>query len=132
MSKKIIISGGGTGGHIFPAVSIANEIKKREPDADILFVGADGGMELSVVPRYNYPIKSVWISGIHRQITVQNIIRNLLFPIKYITSQLQARKIVGQFKPEAVVGVGGFASFPIGSVAAGRGVPLFICEQNAF
>ena len=132
MSKKIIISGGGTGGHIFPAVSIANEIKRREPDADILFVGADGGMELNVVPRYNYPIKSVWISGIHRQITVQNIFRNLLFPVKYMISQIQAGKIVSDFKPQAVVGVGGFASFPVGSRAAGKGVPLFICEQNAF
>ncbi len=132
MSKKIIISGGGTGGHIFPAVSIAGEIQRREPDAEILFVGAKGGMELSVVPRYNYPIEAVWISGIHRQLTVQNIFRNLLFPIKFLTSLIQASRIVRRFQPQAVVGVGGFASGPIGRVAAGRGIPLFLCEQNAF
>lgn len=132
MSKRVIISGGGTGGHIFPAVSIANEIKRRSPDADILFVGADGGMELTVVPRYNYPIKSVWISGIHRQMTLRNIIRNLLFPLKLMVSLLQSGKILRGFKPEIVVGVGGFASGPLGRAAAGRNIPLFICEQNAY
>jgi UDP-N-acetylglucosamine--N-acetylmuramyl-(pentapeptide) pyrophosphoryl-undecaprenol N-acetylglucosamine transferase len=132
MQKKIIISGGGTGGHIFPAVSIAGEIKRRETDADILFVGADGGMELTVVPKYNFPIESVWISGIHRQFTVRNILRNLLFPIKLVSSMLKAGRIVKRFQPQAVVGVGGYASGPIGRVAANRGIPLFLCEQNAY
>ena len=132
MSKRIIISGGGTGGHIFPAVSIANEIKRRDPDADILFVGAKGGMETRVVPRYNYPIETVWISGIHRQLNLKNIWRNLSFPIKLISSLMQSGKIVKRFKPEAVVGVGGYASGPLGRVAAGKNVPLFICEQNAY
>ncbi|WNJ20254.1 undecaprenyldiphospho-muramoylpentapeptide beta-N-acetylglucosaminyltransferase [Pontibacter sp. G13] len=132
MARKIIISGGGTGGHIFPAVSIANEIKRREPDADILFVGAEGGMELTVVPRYNYPIRSVWISGIQRQLTLKNISRNLLFPLKLGTSLYQATKIVNEFKPEAVVGVGGFASGPVGKVATSKDIPLFLCEQNAY
>lgn len=132
MKKKIIISGGGTGGHIFPAVSIAGEIKRREPDAEILFVGAKGGMELSVVPRYNYPIKAVWISGIHRQLTVRNILRNLLFPMKLLVSLMQAGSIVRSFKPQAVVGVGGFASGPVGRIAGRKGIPLFLCEQNAF
>ncbi|MEL6674907.1 MAG: undecaprenyldiphospho-muramoylpentapeptide beta-N-acetylglucosaminyltransferase [Bacteroidota bacterium] len=132
MQKRIIISGGGTGGHIFPAVSIADEIKRRDPEAEILFVGAKGGMELRVVPRYNYPIEAVWISGIHRQINLRNIRRNLLFPIKLISSLFQAGKIVRRFKPQAVVGVGGFASGPLGRVAAGRKIPLFLCEQNAY
>ncbi|MDX2250224.1 MAG: undecaprenyldiphospho-muramoylpentapeptide beta-N-acetylglucosaminyltransferase [Bacteroidia bacterium] len=132
MSRKVIISGGGTGGHIFPAVSIANEIKRREPDAEILFVGASGGMELSVVPKYNFPIKAVWISGIQRQITLQNIFRNLLFPLKFVVSQIQARQILNRFRPQLVVGVGGFASGPLGRVAAGKKIPLFICEQNAY
>ncbi|MEZ4776623.1 MAG: undecaprenyldiphospho-muramoylpentapeptide beta-N-acetylglucosaminyltransferase [Bacteroidia bacterium] len=132
MSRKVIISGGGTGGHIFPAVSIANEIKRREPDADILFVGANGGMELTVVPKYNFPIEAVWISGIHRQITLQNIVRNLLFPLKFVVSIVQALTIVNRFRPEIVVGVGGFASGPLGRVAAWKKIPLFICEQNAY
>ncbi|TAE47011.1 MAG: undecaprenyldiphospho-muramoylpentapeptide beta-N-acetylglucosaminyltransferase [Bacteroidetes bacterium] len=132
MSRRIIISGGGTGGHIFPAISIANEICRREPDADVLFVGATGGMELTVVPRYQYKIEAVWISGIHRQLTLQNISRNLLFPLKLVVSLIQARRIVSRFRPQAVVGVGGFASGPLGRAAAGKGIPLFICEQNAF
>ena len=132
MKKRIIISGGGTGGHIFPAVSIANEIKRREPDADILFVGATGGMELSVVPRYDYPIKAVWISGLHRQMTLKNIARNLLLPLKIVVSSLQSGRIVSGFKPEAVVGVGGFASWPLGQTAARRRIPLFLCEANAY
>lgn len=132
MAKKIIISGGGTGGHIFPAVSIANEIKRREPDTDILFVGAKGGMELSVVPRYEYPIEAVWISGIHRQMNLRNLIRNALFPLKLAVSLMQSMRIVSRFKPEAVVGVGGFASGPLGRIAATRRVPLFLCEANAY
>ncbi|MEL7530250.1 MAG: undecaprenyldiphospho-muramoylpentapeptide beta-N-acetylglucosaminyltransferase [Bacteroidota bacterium] len=132
MQKRVIISGGGTGGHIFPAVSIAGEIKRRDPDAEILFVGAKGGMELEVVPRYGYKIEAVWISGIHRQITLRNIRRNLLFPIKLASSLLNAGKIVRRFKPQCVVGVGGYASGPIGRVASGRGLPLFLCEQNAY
>ena len=132
MQKRVIISGGGTGGHIFPAVSIAGEIKRRDPDAEILFVGAKGGMELDVVPRYGYKIEAVWISGIHRQITLRNIRRNLLFPIKLASSLLNAGKIVRRFKPQCVVGVGGYASGPVGRVASGRGLPLFLCEQNAY
>lgn len=132
MGKRVIISGGGTGGHIFPAVSIAQEIQRREPSAEILFVGAKGGMEESVVPKYGYTIESVWISGIHRQMNFRNIIRNLSFPIKLVVSLIQSRKIVNRFKPDFVVGVGGFASGPLGRAAAGKGIPLFICEQNAY
>ncbi len=131
MKPRIIISGGGTGGHIFPAVSIAGEIKKRFPDADILFVGAKGGMEMEVVPRYGYPIKGVWISGIQRQINLKNIIRNASFPLKLIVSMIQAGSIFRSFRPQAVVGVGGYASGPMGRVASAK-VPLIICEQNAY
>ncbi|MDX2285082.1 MAG: undecaprenyldiphospho-muramoylpentapeptide beta-N-acetylglucosaminyltransferase [Bacteroidia bacterium] len=129
---RIIISGGGTGGHIFPAVSIAGEIRRRMPDAELLFVGAQGGMEMSVVPRNGYAIEGVWISGIYRQLNLRNLGRNLLFPAKLAVSLMQARRIVARFRPQAVVGVGGFASGPLGRVAAGQGIPLFLCEQNAF
>lgn len=132
MGKRVIISGGGTGGHIFPAVSIAQEIQRREPSAEILFVGAKGGMEERVVPKYGYTIESVWISGIHRQMTLKNIVRNLSFPLKLLVSLIQSRAIVNRFKPDFVVGVGGFASGPLGRAAAGKGIPLFICEQNAY
>ena len=132
MSNRFIISGGGTGGHIFPAISIAGEIKRRDPEADILFVGAKGGMELSVVPKYNYPIKAVWISGIQRQLTLNNILKNLLFPVKLVVSLIQSNSIFNAFKPALVVGVGGYASGPMGRLAAGKGVPLVICEQNAY
>ncbi|MEM7654798.1 MAG: undecaprenyldiphospho-muramoylpentapeptide beta-N-acetylglucosaminyltransferase [Bacteroidota bacterium] len=132
MARKFIISGGGTGGHIFPAISVADEIRRREPDADILFVGADGGMEMNVVPRYHYPIESVWISGLHRQLNLRNILRNLSFPFKVITSQFQASRIISRFRPAAVVGFGGFASWPVGQVAGRKRIPLFLCEANAF
>ena len=132
MSHAFIISGGGTGGHIFPALSIAHELRRRDPAVEILFVGAEGGMELDVVPRHGFPIEAVWISGIHRQLTLRNIGRNLLFPIKLWRSLAQARRILRRVQPQAVVGVGGFASGPVGRVAAGRGIPLFLCEQNAF
>lgn len=131
MKPRIIISGGGTGGHIFPAVSIGGEIKRRYPDADILFVGAKGGMEMEVVPRYNFPIKGVWISGIQRQLTLKNILKNAVFPLKLFVSMMQAGSINRSFKPHAVVGVGGYASGPMGRVAS-RKVPLIICEQNAY
>ena len=132
MLDRIIISGGGTGGHIFPAVSIANEVRRRNPQAEILFVGAKGGMEMTVVPKYGYDIKAVWISGIQRQLTVKNILKNLTFPLKLIVSLIQARAIFRKFKPQAVVGVGGYASGPMGRIAGMKGVPLVLCEQNAY
>jgi UDP-N-acetylglucosamine--N-acetylmuramyl-(pentapeptide) pyrophosphoryl-undecaprenol N-acetylglucosamine transferase len=129
---KFIISGGGTGGHIFPAVSIAGEILRRDPQAELLFVGAKGGMEETVVPKYGYRIESVPISGIQRQLTAQNIFRNLQFPFKLMRSLAQSRAIIDRFQPDAVVGVGGFASGPLGRAAASQGIPLFLCEQNAY
>lgn len=132
MSINLIIAGGGTGGHIFPAVAIAREVKRQMPDANILFVGAKGGMEMSVVPKQGFEIKGVWISGLQRQLSVRNIFRNLLFPLKLIVSLFQSFSILKSFKPDVVVGVGGYASGPMGRAAAFGKVPLVICEQNAF
>lgn len=132
MAPRIIIAGGGTGGHIFPAVAIAGALRQRFPDAAILFAGASGGMEMSVVPRNGYEIKAVWISGIQRQLSLQNILRNLLFPLKFIVSQWQAWQMLRKFQPQVVVGVGGYASGPVGRVALRMGIPLILCEQNAY
>jgi UDP-N-acetylglucosamine--N-acetylmuramyl-(pentapeptide) pyrophosphoryl-undecaprenol N-acetylglucosamine transferase len=132
VSTRIIISGGGTGGHIFPAVSIAAEIKRRDPAAEIRFVGAKGGMEMTVVPRYGFSIEGVWISGIQRQLSLKNLLRNALFPIKLLVSLLQANRIFRRFRPQLVVGVGGYASGPMGRIATMKGIPLVICEQNAY
>lgn len=125
---KIIISGGGTGGHIFPAIAIANAIKKIEPKADILFVGAKDKMEMEKVPKAGYPIKGLWISGFHRKLTL----RNLMFPFKLISSLIKAAWIVREFKPDVVVGVGGFASGPTLKMASLQGIPTLIQEQNSF
>lgn len=127
----MIISGGGTGGHIFPALAIADELKRRFPQTEILFVGAKHGMEETVIPQHGYEFRSVWISGIQRKLTIRNILRNLLFPLKLGVSLIQASDIVRSFKPDYVVGVGGYASGPVGRVSSGRGIPLFLCEQNA-
>ncbi len=133
MSKqKVIVTGGGTGGHIFPAISIANELQRLRPELEVLFVGAEGGMEMRVVPQYGYKIIGVPISGIMRRITLKNIIKNLSFPFKLMRSIRQARKIVKEFQPQAVVGVGGYASGPTGRAAAKLGIPLVVTEQNAF
>ncbi|EPD99335.1 undecaprenyldiphospho-muramoylpentapeptide beta-N-acetylglucosaminyltransferase [Capnocytophaga sp. oral taxon 336] len=126
--KKFIISGGGTGGHIFPAIAIADELKRRIPDADILFVGAKDRMEMQKVPQAGYPIEGLWISGIQRKITLQN----LLFPLKFISSLLKSRRIIKRFKPDAVIGTGGFASGAVVKVAGGMGIPTFIQEQNSY
>lgn len=125
---RLIISGGGTGGHIFPAIAIANEFRERYPDTDILFVGAKGRMEMTRVPDAGYKIKGLWISGLQRKLTLSN----LLFPLKVIVSFFDARKIVKEFKPHAVVGTGGYASGPIMMAAASGKVPTVIQEQNSF
>lgn len=124
---KIIISGGGTGGHIYPAIAIADALKKRDPLIDILFVGAEGRMEMEKVPQAGYPIKGLWISGFQRKLTFQN----LLFPIKVLHSLWRCRNIVKQFKPDVVVGVGGYASGPLVKVAVAMGVPGVLQEQNS-
>ncbi|WP_228237169.1 undecaprenyldiphospho-muramoylpentapeptide beta-N-acetylglucosaminyltransferase [Allomuricauda sp. M10] len=125
---RFILSGGGTGGHIYPAVAIANELKRRHPDAEFLFVGAKDKMEMEKVPQAGYEIKGLWISGLQRKLTL----KNLMFPFKVISSLLGARKIVKQFKPQVAIGTGGFASGPLLKVAAGAGVPCVLQEQNSF
>jgi UDP-N-acetylglucosamine--N-acetylmuramyl-(pentapeptide) pyrophosphoryl-undecaprenol N-acetylglucosamine transferase len=128
MNPKFIISGGGTGGHIFPALAIADELVFQFPKASILFVGAYNRMEMQRVPKAGYRIKGLWISGFDRK----NMLRNLLFPLKLIWSLLQAFIIVMRFRPHAVVGTGGFASGPLIFVASLLGIPSLIQEQNAF
>lgn len=125
---KIILSGGGTGGHIYPAIAIANELKTRFPDAEFLFVGAQDRMEMEKVPQAGYNIKGLWISGIQRKLTI----KNLMFPFKLISSLLKARSIINEFKPDVVIGTGGFASGPLLNVAASKKIPALIQEQNSY
>ncbi len=125
---KFIISGGGTGGHIYPAIAIANELKMRYPQAEFLFVGAKGKMEMQKVPQQGYQIVGLWIAGLQRRITADN----LLFPVKLLSSLLKARTIIGNFKPDVVIGTGGFASGPLLQVAGIAGIPTVIQEQNSY
>ena len=125
---RIIISGGGTGGHIFPAVSIANAIKELRPDTDILFVGAEGRMEMHRVPAAGYPIKGLPVAGFDRK----NLLKNIPVLIKLFKSQRLARKIVKDFGPHAAVGVGGYASGPTLKVAGSMGIPTLLQEQNSY
>ncbi len=125
---KLIISGGGTGGHIYPAIAIANAVKELKPDTEILFVGAKGKLEMEKVPKAGYPIEGLWISGFHRKLTL----RNLMFPIKLFTSLFKAGRIVSKYKPDVVVGVGGYASGPLLQMASSRKVPALIQEQNSY
>jgi UDP-N-acetylglucosamine--N-acetylmuramyl-(pentapeptide) pyrophosphoryl-undecaprenol N-acetylglucosamine transferase len=125
---RVILSGGGTGGHIFPAVAIANAIKDISPDAEIIFVGAKGRMEMEKVPASGYPIKGLWISGLQRRLTIDN----LLFPFKVISSLYDARRIIKSFKPDVVAGTGGYASGPTLRMASWLGIPTLIQEQNSF
>jgi UDP-N-acetylglucosamine--N-acetylmuramyl-(pentapeptide) pyrophosphoryl-undecaprenol N-acetylglucosamine transferase len=125
---RLIISGGGTGGHIFPALAIANTFRQRHPDADILFVGAEGRMEMTRVPEAGYKIIGLWISGLQRKITWAN----LSFPIKLIHSYFKAGKIIKEFKPDAVIGTGGYASGPIMLAATKSKIPSLIQEQNSY
>lgn len=127
-SYRFILSGGGTGGHIYPAIAIANELKQRYPQGQFLFVGAKDRMEMEKVPQAGYPIEGLWITGLQRKLTL----KNLLFPIKLIHSLYTARKIVNRFEPHLVVGTGGFASGPLLQVATGRGIPCVLQEQNSF
>lgn len=125
---KIILSGGGTGGHIYPAIAIANELKSRFPDAEFLFVGALDRMEMEKVPQAGYKIEGLWISGLQRKLTT----KNLAFPFKLMGSLIKARKIVRSFKPDVAIGTGGFASGPLLNMAAANKVPCLIQEQNSY
>lgn len=126
-SPKIIISGGGTGGHIYPAIAIADEIKRRLPDAEILFVGAEGKMEMEKVPKAGYPIVGLPIAGINRG----NLLANLSFPVKLYRSLNLAAKTIREFQPDIAVGTGGYASGPL-LKRASKTIPIVIQEQNSF
>lgn len=125
---NILISGGGTGGHIYPAIAIANEIKLRYPDANFLFVGAKDKMEMEKVPQAGYAIKGLWISGIQRK----NISKNFNFPFKLLSSLWKANAIIKRFKPDIAIGTGGFASGPTLIMASLKNIPTLIQEQNSF
>ena len=128
MAKKIIIAGGGTGGHIFPAIAIANALKKLEDRNEILFVGAKGKMEMEKVPQAGYKIRGLDIAGFNRS----SLIKNIGLPFKLIKSFLQVKTIVNEFRPDAVIGVGGYSSFPVLRYAQANGIPTFIHESNSF
>jgi UDP-N-acetylglucosamine--N-acetylmuramyl-(pentapeptide) pyrophosphoryl-undecaprenol N-acetylglucosamine transferase len=125
---RVLIAAGGTGGHVYPAIAIADALKGLQPGIAIKFVGTKTHMEWEAVPRAGYDIVSIWISGFHRRLTL----KNLAFPIKLITSLFQSLKIISSFKPHAMISCGGYAAGPVGWVAAKKNVPLFIQEQNSF
>ncbi len=128
MNKRIIIAGGGTGGHIFPAIAIANALKEQEPGIEILFIGAKGKMEMEKVPQAGYSIKGIDIAGFNRS----SLIRNIGLPFKLLKSYFQVRSIVAEFMPDAVVGVGGYSSFPVLRFAQSKGIPTCIHESNSY
>lgn len=125
---RLIIAGGGTGGHIFPAIAIANAVKKIRPNAEILFVGANGKMEMERVPQAGYTIKGIDIAGFNRS----SLLKNITLPFKLINSFLQVGRIISSFKPDAVIGVGGYSSYPVLRTAQRRGIPTYIHESNSF
>ncbi|HNP33605.1 MAG TPA: undecaprenyldiphospho-muramoylpentapeptide beta-N-acetylglucosaminyltransferase [Flavobacterium sp.] len=125
---RFILSGGGTGGHIYPAIAIANELKAQFPEAEFLFVGAEDKMEMDKVPQAGYKIKGLWISGLQRKLTFQN----MAFPLKVINSLWKSRKIIKDFKPDVVIGTGGFASGPLLQMANNLNIPTVIQEQNSY
>ena len=127
-SLRVIFAGGGTGGHLFPALAIADELKKLEPSAKILFVGTKDKLESRVVPSKGYPVRSIWISGFHRSLRPSN----LLFPVKVIAAMIQALSIIRKFKPDVVVGTGGYVSGPVLYAATMLKVPTLIQEQNRY
>jgi UDP-N-acetylglucosamine--N-acetylmuramyl-(pentapeptide) pyrophosphoryl-undecaprenol N-acetylglucosamine transferase len=124
----IIIAGGGTGGHIFPAIAIANELKRQVPNVEILFVGATGKMEMEKVPQAGYNIKGITIAGFNRS----SLLKNIGLPFKLIKSFFEVSKIIKEFKPQAVIGVGGYSSFPVLRYAQTKGIATFIHESNSF
>jgi UDP-N-acetylglucosamine--N-acetylmuramyl-(pentapeptide) pyrophosphoryl-undecaprenol N-acetylglucosamine transferase len=127
LSKRIIIAGGGTGGHIFPALAIANALKRKEPDMKILFVGANGKMEMQKIPEAGYEIRGIDIAGYNRS----SLIKNLSLPFKLINSFLQVKEIFKSFKPQAAIGVGGYSTYPVLRYAQALGIPTFIHESNS-
>ncbi|MDD3280274.1 MAG: undecaprenyldiphospho-muramoylpentapeptide beta-N-acetylglucosaminyltransferase [Bacteroidales bacterium] len=132
MKIKIMIAGGGTGGHVFPAIAIANELKEQIPDIDILFVGANKRMEMKRVPEAGYEIKGIDMYGLQRQLTLKNIIANLKLPFRLWRSLRKAKRIIHEFNPNVVIGVGGYVSGPVLKMAAGQKIPTLIQEQNSY
>ncbi len=126
--NRVIISGGGTGGHIYPAIAIADELKKRHPDMEFLFVGARDRMEMEKVPKAGYKIKGLWISGIQRKMSL----KNLALPFKLMHSLRKAHKIINDFEPCVAIGTGGYASGPLLSAASKKGIPTLLQEQNSY
>ena len=129
---RAIISGGGTGGHIFPAISIANKLKELNPETEILFVGATGKMEMEKVPAAGYRIVGLPIVGMQRQLNIKNIVNDIQVPFRVLKSVSMAKKLIREFKPDIVIGVGGYASGPLLWAATGMKVPALIQEQNGF
>ncbi len=125
---KFILSGGGTGGHIYPAIAIANALKQRFPNAEFLFVGAEDKMEMQKVPQAGYSIEGLWIAGLQRKLTLQN----MMFPFKLLSSLWKSRRILNRFQPDVVIGTGGFASGPLLQMANSKGIPTLIQEQNSY
>lgn len=129
---RVIISGGGTGGHIFPAISIAGKLKEVNPATEVLFVGAEGKMEMEKVPAAGYPIKALPITGLQRKATLKNFLNGIRIPFKVLRSVNMAKMILREFKPDIAVGVGGYASAPLLWAATGMHIPALIQEQNSF
>ena len=129
---RVIISGGGTGGHIFPAVSIASKFKEFNPDSEILFVGAEGRMEMEKVPAAGFRIVGLKVAGLQRKMTLKNIVEDIKVPFRFLQSIRKARAIIKEFKPDIAVGVGGYASAPLLFAATRMKVPTLIQEQNGF
>jgi UDP-N-acetylglucosamine--N-acetylmuramyl-(pentapeptide) pyrophosphoryl-undecaprenol N-acetylglucosamine transferase len=128
---KILVTGGGTGGHVFPAIAIADALKHRLPDAEFLFVGANGKMEMEKVPQAGYEIKGLTIAGFQRKLSLGNIIKNILFPFKLIGSMGKALWIISNYRPTFAVGTGGYASGPVLKICGWMGIPYFIQEANS-
>ncbi len=127
-SLRIVFAGGGTGGHLFPAIAIAEELRKKDPEAGIMFVGTSKKIEARVVPAAGYAFHTIWISGFHRSLRIGN----LLFPLKLAVAMIQARKILKSFNPDVVVGTGGYVSGPVLRTAIMMGIPTLIQEQNSY
>lgn len=129
---KILLTGGGTGGHVFPAIAIADALRRLKPEVDILFVGAQGRMEMERVPMAGYPIEGLNIAGLQRGLSWTSVRRNLSFPFKLFNSSLKAKRILNRFKPDVVIGTGGYASGPVMRAAQSLGIPTVIQEQNSY
>lgn len=127
-NPRILLAAGGTGGHVYPAIAIADALKEENPHTEILFVGTKDHMEWKAVPNAGYDIRNVWISGFHRRFTL----KNLIFPVKLITSLIQSLRILKAYKPQVVVSCGGYVAGPVGWVAGKLGIPIVIQEQNSF